>query len=155
MFEAPIDSLYVWTGLSVASGLFLGVALGLPTAPPPNAASVADAVDVVAASPYPSTAEQPTDAAAVRIEPERIALRSDAGTTHARFAYGPVVPAGSGKLGRVLSGVPPDVAFDSREAFLDAAKDARSATSTWRPVDGDVDVRKVTWGERNVTLVGP
>jgi hypothetical protein len=55
----------------------------------------------------------------------------------------------------VLSGVPPDAAFDSREAFLDATEAARSAPSTWRPVDGDVDVRKVTWGESNVTLVGP
>lgn len=155
MFDAPIDTLYVWTGLVAASSLFFGLAVGLPTEPPPNAASVADAVDVVAASPHPSTAERPTEAAAVRVGPDRIALRSEAGTSHAQFVYGPVVPAGTGSLGRVLSGVPPDHAFDSRSAFREAVEEARNAPATWRPLDGDVTIRKVTWGETSVTLVGP
>jgi hypothetical protein len=154
VFEAPIDSLYVWTGLSLTSALFLGVAVGLPTQPPPNAASVADAVDVVAGSPYPSTAEQPTGADAARIGPRRVTLRGDGGTSHATFVSGPVVPAGEGSLGRVLSGIPPRSAFDTLSAFREAVTQARTDPATWRPVEGEIAIRKVSWGEFDVTLVG-
>jgi len=153
-FDAPIEPLYVWTGLSVVSAVVAGLAVGLPTTPPPNAASVADAVDAVAASPHPSTAEHPIDAAAVRVGPRRIALRGADGTSHATFVYGPVVPAGDGPLERVLSGVPPDRAFESPSELRRAASTARNRTPTWRPVDGEIDVRKIVWGNVNVTLVG-
>jgi hypothetical protein len=154
MFDAPIDAYYVWAGLSAASVALVGLAVGLPTAPPPNAAAVADAVDAVAASPYPSTAEHPTDADALRVDPRRVAVRDDAGTTRATLAFGPVTPAGDGPLGRVLDGVPPADAFDSPDALEAAARRARKRGGTWLPTDDAVRIRKVTWGETDVTLVG-
>lgn len=154
MFEAPVDSLYVMVGLSLVSVAVAGTAVGLPTTPAPNAASLADTVDSVAASPYPATAEHPTDATAVRIGPRRVALRNDGGVAHATFTQGPVVPVDDGPLERVLRGVPPDQAFESPDEFRQAMRSARTRSPSWRHVDGEVWIRNVVWGDVRVTLVG-
>jgi hypothetical protein len=155
MLGPPTDAMPVWLGLCLASAAFLGLAVEVPTAPPPDAAAVADTVDAVAVSEYPTTAAHPTPAAAVRVDTEGIALRSDGGTARARFAYGPVTPAAGAGLRRVLQGAPPARVFDNRTAFRSALERARTRTPTWRPLEGRVLVRRVSWGEVNATLVGP
>lgn len=154
MLDVPLDAWYTWVGLALASAALVGVATALPSSPPPDAAGVADTVDRVAVTEYGATAEHPVRAESVRLGPHRVALRTDAGTTHASFAYGPVTPATTGKLARVLHGAPPTAVYESAEAFERATETARSRDHSWQPADGAVVVRHVTWEETDVTLVG-
>ncbi|WP_224269890.1 DUF7283 family protein [Haloprofundus salinisoli] len=155
MLDTPVDAWYTWLGLALAGVAMVGTALSFPTAAAPDAAGVADTVDAVAASEYATTAEHPLDAAAIRLGPHRVSLRSDGGTTHAAFAFGPVTPVQSGsRLESVLYGVAPEEAFDSRRAFTQALVEARTADPTWRTVERTLVVRRVEWGERDATLVG-
>ncbi|MFC5367041.1 DUF7283 family protein [Salinirubrum litoreum] len=155
MFDAPVDAWYVWLGLAVASLAVFGSASSLPTTPPPDAAGVADTVDSVAADEYETTAEHPLSVSAVRVGPHRLALRNDAGTSHAEFAFGPVTPvARDSRLERVLHGTPVDVAFEDRRAFQQAVIDARTREPTWTAVDRSLIVRRVSWEGQDVTLVG-
>lgn len=156
MFGTPVDGWYAWLGVAAAGTALLAVVVGLPTAPPPDAAGAADVVDRIAASEYGASAEHPLDAATgIRITPGRIGLRNGAGTTQATFAYGPVtpVPAG-GPLRRVLEGVSPGATFGSDVAFRRAAAAARDRERNWRPVDGPLIVRHVALEGADVTLVG-
>lgn len=156
MFDAPPDAWYVWVAVALASVAVAGVATELPTQPAPDAAAAADTVDAVAGSTYPSAAEHPLDADRVRLRPHRLALRTDGDTSHAAFAFGPVVPVGEDdKLARVARGVPPGRAFDSLTAFREAVEAARerAADADWRPADGRLVVRHLEWGELDVTLV--
>lgn len=157
MFDAPIDGWYAWLGVATASAALLGAAVGLPTTPPPDAAGVADTVDRTAASEYDARAEHPLDAAEVRLHPERIGLRTDAGTVHAPFVYGPVTPvAGHDELEAVLAGARPGGQFGSPDEFRRAANRARARARDrgWRRVDGPLVVRHVVWEGADVTLVG-
>ncbi|MFB6160814.1 MAG: hypothetical protein ABEJ61_06515 [Haloferacaceae archaeon] len=155
MFDAPVDGWYAWLGVAAASAALFGVAAGLPTAPPPDAAGVADTVDRTATAEFDATAEHPLDAAAVELTPRSVGLRNDAGTTHARFVYGPVTPVVEGTpLWRVLAGVPPDRAFESDRAFRRAVERARRRAARWRPVDGPLLVRHLALEGQDVTLVG-
>lgn len=153
MLETPVDALYVWTGIALASLAALGLAVQLPTAAPPDADGLADTVDAVAASDYPATAEFPSRADQARIGPDRVALRNDGGSAAATLVAD-VVPARNGPLERVLHGADPRRVFDSRAAFAAAIVDARRAESRWRPTDGTLVVRRLSWGDRDVTLVG-
>lgn len=157
MFDVPIDGWYAWLGVAATSAALLGAAVGLPTTPPPDAAGVADTIDRTAATEYGARAEHPLDAADVRLHPERVGLRTDAGTVHAAFVYGPVTPvAGHGRLEAVLAGARPAGRFDSPGELRRAAARARSRARDrgWRRVDGPLVVRHVVWGGVDVTLVG-
>jgi hypothetical protein len=155
MFDVPVDSWYTWLGLSLASIALLGVGASLPTAPPPDAADVADTVDRAAGASAPVTAEHPVDARAVRIAPNRLGLRNEAGTTHATFVFGPVTPTGRNRaLTAVLRGAPPSARFDSPAKLCGAARAARDRPVRWRPVDGPLLVRNVAWEGCHVALVG-
>lgn len=154
MFDAPVDAWYLWLGVAAASLTALGAAVGLPSAPPPDAAAAAGTVDSVAASPYAAIAEHPLAADELRLGPRSIALRGDGGVARARFAYGPVVPVRDGPLGVVLDGRPPREAFQSREAFERAVEGARDRDPVWRPAPDSLQVRRISWGEEGVTLVG-
>jgi hypothetical protein len=155
MFGVPVDAWYTWLGLSVASIALVGVGAALPTAPPPDAADAAETVDRTAATAHPATAEHPLRARSVRVDPRGIGLRTDAGTTHATFAFGPVTPATrSDALETVLRGAPPGARFDSGEALCEAASTARAVPARWRPADGPLIVRHVVWEGCDVTLVG-
>lgn len=148
------DALSVWVATGVATAAFLGVALAVPTSPPPAATAAADTVDRVAAADYPSTATHPLTADAVRVGPRQISLRSESGTATAMFAYGPVVPVPDrGKLADVLRGTPPSEEFNGTVAFRRAVTRARNRTPRWKPTDS-LRVRRVSWGEIDVTLVG-
>lgn len=155
MFDVPIDGWYTWLGVATVSVIAFGTATSLPTTPPPNAAPVADAIDRTAASQHDATAEIPVDARQLRLGRHRIGLRNDAGTAHASFAYGPVVPVDEGtQLDAVLRGSPPSREFDSPAGIRAATADARTTPFVWQPVDGIVLVRHVSWEGIDVTLVG-
>jgi hypothetical protein len=155
--EAPLDSWYAWLGLAATSVALVGAAGSLPARPPPDAAGLADSLDRVAVADAPASAEHPLSAERVRIGPDRVALRNGAGTARARLAFGPVTPVGpDAALTDVLHGTPPERAFPDRAAFAAAARRARERgrNATWRPAPDSVTVRRVSWGEVDVTLVG-
>lgn len=155
MFDAPFEDWYVWLGVAAVSVAVLGVALALPTAAPPKAAAVADAVDRVAASPPGSTTTTRVRADAIRIDRRRISLRGAGGTAHAVVAFGPVTPAtADDAIADVLRGERPASAFDSPAAFADAAASARNRSVTWRPAPETIRVRHVSWEGVDVVLVG-
>ncbi|MFB6155503.1 MAG: hypothetical protein ABEJ22_06375 [Haloferacaceae archaeon] len=155
MFDVPLDAWYTWVGLALASAVVFGTAYALPTAPPPDAGGVADTVDRVASAEYAASAERPLHAAEVRLGPSRVDLRDDGGSDAASFAFGPVTPVARGtKLRRVLDGAPPPAVFDSKRAFREALSAARERPRRWRPVDGPLTVRRLSWGDVSVTLVG-
>jgi len=154
MFDAPLDSWYVWIGLAMASVATVGAAGALPASPPPDAAALAETVDRVAAAGPGTVAEHPLDADAVALGPRQVGLRNGAGTVHARFVADSVVPVPDGTpLQDVLYGTPPSTAFDSRLAFEEAVLDARARERSWRPVERTVVVRRVSWEGTDVTLV--
>lgn len=157
MLDLPLDAWYAWLGLSLAGVALVGAASGLPTAPPPNAESAAATVDRAAAAEYASTAEHPLDSTAVRLRPRRLALRNDAGTAHATFAFGPVtpVPPGDSRLRDVVHGAHPSDVYGDPEAFRQAVVDARArgTDAPWREVDRTLLVRKTTWEGVDVVLV--
>lgn len=153
MFGTPIDAWYVWVGVAAVTIALCGAVLSLPLRPAPDAAGAADTVDAVAAGERPATAEHPLDAAAIRLGPHRLAMRSPAGTARAEFAFGPVTPVSDDRLRRVLHGAHPAEVYDSREAFRQAVVDARATEPTWEPVERTLVVRRVYWGEFGVTLV--
>ena len=154
MFDAPVETWYLWVGVALASTVAFGLAATLPRAPPPDAASAADTVDSVTASDHAATAEHPVSADEIRIGAYRVWLRTDDATGHATFAYGPVTPVRRGTaLWDVLRGTPPETAFGSPLAFRRAAADARNRTPEWRPAEA-LTVRAVSWEGIDVTLVG-
>ncbi len=154
MFDTPIDAWYVWFGVGTASVAALGVVLGLPAAAPPDATGAADAVDAVASAPPGATTTHDLDATEYRIDRHRIALRTAGGTAGAAFAYGPVTPAPDGRLARLRDGAAPSAVFDSPAALATTAGAARARNGTWRPAPDELRVRRVEWGEVDVTLVG-
>ena len=155
MFDAPIEDWYVWLGVATVSVAVLGVAVGLPTAAPPEASAVADTVDRVAASPTGSMATVNVRASTVRIDRARIGLSGEGGTTHAAIAFGPMTPASTDvRLERVAAGDHPRDVFDSPSAFADAAATARNRSTSWRPAPETLTVRRVSWEGVDVLLVG-
>jgi len=155
VLDAPIDAWYGWLGVAVASVAVLGVVAAVPAAPAPDADGLAATVDRVAAAEAAATAEHGVAAGAVRVAPGSVALRGEAGVARATFVYGPVTPAtDDARLERVLGGEPPDRVFDSPETFAGKAAAAREREPTWQPSGGRIRIRRVHWGEVDVTLVG-
>lgn len=153
-----LDAWYLHAGLAVVGFGLLGVTTGLPTHPPPDATGVARVVDGVASSPHAAVGEHPLDAARLRLGPYGLTLDGPGGRAHASFRFGPVTPVEPGSdLARVLSGAPPDRIFDAPDAFVGAAAERRRAAvrdPAWRPAPDQLVVRRVEWGEVDVTLVG-
>lgn len=155
VFDVPIDAWYTWLGVAVVSVLALGTAVSVPTAPPPDAAAAADAVDRTATSQYDATAEIPVGADELRIDPHRIGLRNNAGTAHASFIYGPVTPVtADSRLDAVLHGAAPSQQFESARELRSARASTDADSARWRSTDGVVLVRHVSWAGVDVTLVG-
>jgi hypothetical protein len=153
MLGPPIDATYVHLGLGVCAAAFLVAALGVPTAPPPDATAVADTVDRVAAASYPTGATHPVAATAVRIGPRTVTLRSDGGTASEQFAQRVTPVSQKTELARVLRGARPSVVFESPAEFAAALRHARQASPAWRPAEA-VRARAVSWEGVDATLVG-
>lgn len=150
--EAPVDAWYVWVGVAVVSVAVAGIALALPSGPPPDANAAANTIDGVAGSPYEATGRTPHDGTEVRIEGPRVSLRNDHGTTHATVAYGPVVPVmGNDRLEALAAGAPFESVYaseladdhvDAGAVFLADVEDALEANEgEWRQADGELAVR--------------
>lgn len=155
MFDVPIDGWYAWLGIAGMSLVTVGLAAGMPAGPTPDAAGVADTIDRVAAGEYPSTAEHGIVADRIRIAPNRISLRGPGGATTAVLEFAPVTPArGDDRLYRVLTGEPPDRAFESSESFSRAAARSRERDQRWRSAPSRLRIRSVHWEDERVTLVG-
>lgn len=162
MFDAPVDTLYVWLGLTVVAGITLGAVMQLPTATEPDAEAAAASIDRVAAADHDATGHHPVAADAVAVEPYGISLQDGERTAEARFAYGPVIPVGGQSgLWKVLNGVPPDEVFDDSaefrtatdEAFRTAADAERAGEPNWQTTDRLL-IRTIIWEGIDVTLVG-
>lgn len=155
MFDTPLDAWYVYAGVAAVSCAALGVALGLPTAVPPDAAAVAETVDRVASTPHAARASHALEADTVRLRRGGIALRGPGGIARATFAYGPVTPVGDqSRLRRVLAGHAPNAVFETPAAFRRAVLAARERPPGWRPAGSRLVVRTLGWGGLDVTLVG-
>ncbi|MEF8820862.1 MAG: hypothetical protein V5A52_01170 [Halovenus sp.] len=166
--ETPADAWYVWVGVAIVSVGVAGVALGVPSQPPPDATEAANAIDRVAVSQYGASASFDHDADAVRIGPKQIALRNDGGTTHASIAVGSMTPVFETKGGlhraatALVDGEPAprvvaESSFDSERALREALEDARLRIdregTNWRAAEGKLRVRAVRLGDETVVLV--
>ncbi|NHX35645.1 MULTISPECIES: DUF7283 family protein [Halolamina] len=153
MLGPPTESPALHAGLVVAAVAFLAVAGTLPARPAPDATGVADTVDAVAAGPAPAGASHDHGADAVRLRPHGIAMRNDAGTARATFAFGPVVPVDDGELRAVLREGAPQAVFSTRAAFREAVEAALAREPSWIASD-EITVTGVDWDGYRVTLVG-
>lgn len=154
VFDAPLDTLYVWLGLGAVSLVVAGTALSFPTASPAAAGPIADAVDTVAASEYSAREQIEVPAGDVRLGPHSLALRTEGGTAHARFEYGPVTPVRDGGLRAVLGGTPPGDVFADTDAFREAVERAQRRDRGFRTGTDRLTVQRITWGEVRAILVG-
>jgi hypothetical protein len=154
VFETPIDAWYVWLGTAAASLAVFGVAMSLPTAPPPDAATAADTVDSIAGVGHNATGVHPIAAEAVQLSPHAVALRGHGGIAREQLSFGPVTPVADGDaLARVLAGVPPEQVFADPSEFRRAADRARRSAPGWQSATS-LRIRTVVWGDVHVTLVG-
>lgn len=154
MFELPAESPVLVAGLAVAAAAFLAVTASLPARPAPDATGVAGTIDDIAAGSGAGRATHPHTATAVRLGPHGVAMRNDAGSASAEFAFGPVTPVpDEGALRAVLEGEHPADAFEDPQAFRQAVVDARAAEPEWQP-STEIQVRGVSWDGYHVTLVG-
>lgn len=154
MFLVPVDAWYVWIGVATVSITVFGVAVGLPSAAPPDATATARAVDAVAVGPTGAQGSHELRAGQINLGSVRVGLAGPGGRAHATFAY-PVTPAvADSRLERVTAGEPPAAVFDSSEAFATAIESARQADVGWRPAPDRLTIRRVAWGDVNATLVG-
>lgn len=154
MFDAPLDGMVLWAGLSLVGLAVAGVALSLPAAAPPDAGAVAAAIDEVATSPHQATTTVRLSADAFELRPGRVSLRHEGVTARASLVSGSALPAGDGSLRAVLAGRSPGTVYDRKQSFRQAIAGARDRLGKWRPAPARVRVRRVTWGEIDVTLVG-
>lgn len=154
MLFAPIDTWYIWIGITAASTVLLGVISAIPAADSPAASSAADAIDRVATSQYATVGEHPVPAGGVvRFTPETITIRTETGEQTAPLGYGPVVPATTPALRSVLAGTPPSHEFSSPTVFAEAVATSKSATPIWMDLDR-IHIRRVHWESIDVTIVG-
>lgn len=154
MFDAPMDGFVLWIGLSLVSLVVLGIALSLGGPTAPDAAAIADAIDRVGASSYEASSTVPVDADEIRLGQSRLSIRRNGRTSHARFVTGTVTPVGDGQLRRVLAGDGVRRVFETKRAFERALSRYPARPRSWRDAPETLQVRRVTWGEVDATLVG-
>lgn len=155
MFDTPADAPPLLVALSLVSTALAGVAFAATPPPPPTAAPLAGTVDAVAAADTAGTETRRVDAAALRLTPQAVGVRTDGGTAHAQFAYGPVVPVVEDtRLWRVLHGTPPAAVFDGPTALRAATRHAADREHRWHNSPSRLTVRRVAWRGVDVTLVG-
>ncbi|MFP8952952.1 hypothetical protein ACLI4Z_08275 [Natrialbaceae archaeon A-arb3/5] len=154
--EAPVDAWYVWLGVSTASIVIAGVALGFPTGPPPDANGAVNAIDRVAGSPYDASTTHEHEADEIRLrEGKTLELRNEHGTAHASLAYDTaVLVSDDERLENVTYGTPFGDEFDeainrsdtdATAAFLDRTNESHEAVDgEWWPAGDRLVVRTVS-----------
>lgn len=161
--ETPADGWYVYVGVAIVSVAVGGIALGMPSAAPPDANAAANAVDRVTGSTHNATGSYEHDADEVKIGGKQLAMRNEGGTTRASLAFGTMVwvrydgvPDAAAFAG-ILAGDDVTDHYADRSAFLTAVERARenleSDRPEWRHAEGELRARTIVWGDQRVTLV--
>lgn len=154
MFDAPIDGVYAWLGVAVVSIAVAAVAVSLPSTVPPDASAVAAQIDRVATSEHRVATSIQPDADAMRVRASQVSLRRDGTTAHAPLVGERVVTADTDALAALLAGQPAESVYTDRAAFARAVDEVTAGQGTWRPAPEHLQIRRVTWGEIDVTVVG-
>ena len=153
---------YIWIGLAIASFAIAGIALAIPTTPPPDVHAAANTIDDIAASEYNATGEYDHDADFYWVDGRRIAMKNSGGISRESLRFGVATPVqGYPKLKKLLYGTPPTEVFDSDQSdpreLKTLAQQARDSVDsddpTWIKADEKLHVRTVVWGDVHVTLV--
>ncbi|MCU4751646.1 hypothetical protein OB919_06580 [Halobacteria archaeon AArc-curdl1] len=149
-WEAPVDAWYVWMAVAIVSFAIAGVALGVPSGPPPDANQAANTIDRVAGSNYQASGSYAHDAESVKIDAKTITLRNEHGTAHASIAFGEMIPAnGVAGLENVTYGTPYTVEYRDgtlppERVFLEAVDTAYTPNhESWTTSNGELIVRMV------------
>ncbi|GGM68357.1 hypothetical protein J2752_002085 [Halarchaeum rubridurum] len=155
MFDTQGDALPTWVALTLVAGTALAAVAAVPSTPTPDATAVANAADAVTAGDHAAARTVPTTATTVRVRSASVALRNDAGTTHATFAR-PITPADTPALRRVLRGASPSVVYPTLGDFRADVRRARASGTEagWRPCADSLTARRVRLGGGDVTLLG-
>ncbi|WP_137288924.1 DUF7283 family protein [Natronorubrum halophilum] len=154
-WEAPADAWYVWFAVSIISLAMVGVVLGLPTGPPPDADRAANAVEGTSGSSYEAASTYGHDAEAIKIDGKTIEMRNEHGTDRSSIRYGQVVVVnGDDRLERLVYGSDFETEFESEiddphedavTVFMDRVANAEETNADeWLPVTDDLTVRRVT-----------
>jgi len=167
--ETPVDAWYIWLGVAIVSLALAGVALSIPSEPPPNATRAANTIDDVAGSTYRAHATYEHGADDIRIDTKRIAMRNDGGTADASIAFGSLTPVDAvdddtkrEALERILHGEHPTAVVDEYGLIDESDLTAAAATARaeidqngaeWRPADGVLRVRQLQIGNGTVVLI--
>ncbi|QZA88816.1 hypothetical protein K0C01_01220 [Salinarchaeum sp. IM2453] len=155
MHGPPIQAWYVFVAVSLVSIAIVGVAIEVTPTSKPQAQSVAETIDSVAASPPPTTGKHQTDAESMRVTPRSVELQKNGKRAYATFQISTVTPTvHNATLQKVLQGVPPSQVYETETAFANATREAQLQNSTWQPLNEEVTIRSVSWGETDATLVG-
>jgi hypothetical protein len=161
--EAPADAWYVWFGVVLVTVAFAGVALSLPTQPAPDATEAANTIDEVAASSFNASDVYDHEATEVRVGVRTILLRNGGGTSQASIAFGSMTPVREHPdnpepgLNITRYGYDPADEFTTPEQMAQWAATTREAArgsgSEWRKSTGELRVRRIHWGGKDVTFV--
>ncbi|AFZ72550.1 DUF7283 family protein [Natronobacterium gregoryi] len=148
--ETPADAWYVWLAVSLVSLAMAGIAIGLPSGPPPDADRAANAIERVSGiETYQATTSYEHDADTVKIDGKTVAMRNDHGTAHSSIAYGQVVPVmGHDRLENVTHGTKIEDEYATEieapgetgiGAFLEDVRTANEENSgAWQRTDGEI-----------------
>lgn len=154
MFDVPMDGLIGWVGLATVSLAVAGVTLSLPSTTPPDAGALAATIDEVSTSPHDVATSVRLRADAIRVRSAQVSLREEGVVSHADLVTGGAVWTGEDRLREMLAGKAPEAVFENSTALARAVDAAATRTDRWRSVPDPIRVRRVTWGEVDVTLVG-
>lgn len=158
-FEAPADGWYVFIGVAIFSIAAMGLALSIPSTPPPNANGVANTIDEVGAQPYGGTARYEHDADRYWVNLETVVLENDGGTSRSTIRFGTMAPAWpNDDLAAIVHGEAPNDVFADKDDFKAAVEAAQNhvrdgGDRVFTSASGTLEVRKVTWGDYAVILV--
>ncbi|GAB7018730.1 DUF7283 family protein [Halostagnicola bangensis] len=153
--EAPADAWYVWFAVSIVSIAMVGIALGLPTGPPPDANEAANTIERTTGGAYETSSAYEHDANEMKIDGPTISLRNEHGTAHSSLSYGAVVPVtGNERLENITSGTSfeteyaeeiSDPSIGATEAFFDDIENVRADnTGEWISAPGEMQVQAVS-----------
>ncbi|QLK27247.1 hypothetical protein HYG81_06490 [Natrinema zhouii] len=153
--EAPVDAWYVWLAVSIVSAAIAGIALGLPTGPPPDANRAANTIERTAGSSYDTSATYDHDATEIKFDGRTLAMRNEHGTSRASLSYGHVVPVmGHERLENLSEGRSfeeeyaaefADTETNAFDVFLEGVESAYADNSgEWRTADDQLRTRTVS-----------
>lgn len=155
MLGPPVDGIYVFIALTLASLAVLTVVLAFPGGNQPDGSKLADTIEIVSMGPTPATGTVTVHADTIQITPESIAVARDGETDTVPVPDESITPVQPGTaLETVLDGEPPATVYDSEGSFRQDVQDAASEPYPWRSPDSDLRVRATSYGDTHAILVG-